>query len=91
MDFGKGHAEFVAQAPETGEEDGACEEVVLVVWFLEHDGKVVLDQAAGSGHGVFGEGTCGDVEGFVGKKIVDAGRSRAEEGGVTLREVVAST
>lgn len=43
VDFRKGHAEFVRQAPEAGEQDGAGEEVVLAVWALVHDGEVVLD------------------------------------------------
>ena len=72
VDFGKGHAEFVAQAPEAGKEDGASEEVILAVWFLKHDGEVVLDEAGGGGHGVFGQGAGGDVERFAGEDVVDA-------------------
>lgn len=73
MNFGEGHAEFVAQAPETGEEDRASEEVVLAVGTLEHDGEIVLDEARRGRHGIFEEGSLFDVEGFVGGEVVDAG------------------
>lgn len=43
VDFRKGHAEFVRQAPEAGEQDGTGEEVVLAVGAFVHDGEVVLD------------------------------------------------
>ena len=42
VDFAEGHAEFVFEAPEAGEEDRAGEEVVLAVGALDHDGEVVL-------------------------------------------------
>lgn len=90
VDLGQRHAELVAQPPEPGEQDGAREEVVLAVGLLEHDGEVVLDEAAGHGHGVFGQGAGGDVEGFGGEEVVDARRGGAEEGGVALGEVGAS-
>lgn len=90
VDFGEGHAEFVGEAPEAGEEDGAGEEVVLGVRAFEHDGEVVLDEARAGGHGVFGEGAVRDVEGFVGGEVVDSGWGGAEEGGVALGEVGAA-
>ena len=51
---GERHAEFVFEAPVAGEEDSAVEKVVLAVRLLDHDGQVVLDEAGGGLHGVFG-------------------------------------
>lgn len=87
VDFGKRHAEFVTQAPETSEEDAAGKEVVLTIWSLKHDSEIVLDEATSGGHGVLGKRSSGDVEGFVGKEVVDASGGGAEERGVALREV----
>ena len=90
MDFREGHAEFFRQAPEAGQQDGASEEVILAVGFLDHERNVILDHAAGEGHGIFGQGPRGDVEGLVGEVVVHAGRRGGEERGIALREVGAA-
>lgn len=90
MDLGERHAKFVAQAPETGEEDGAGEEVVLAVGALEHDGQIVLHQASAGGHWVLGEGALYYVEGFARGEVVNSGGSGGIEGGIALGKVIAS-
>lgn len=90
VDLRERKAEFVAQSPESGEQDGAREEVVLSVALFEHDRQVVLDHAARGGHGVFGQGTVVDVEGFARGEVVHPHVGFAEEGRVALGEVVAA-
>lgn len=81
------HPELVLEAPEAGEQDGAREEVVLPVGAFEHDGEVVLDEARGELHRVFGEGPREDVEGLARGEVVHAHGRLLEERGVALREV----
>ena len=88
VDFGEGHAEFVDQAPETGEEDGAAEEVVLAVWLLEHDCEVVLDEEDAEGYGICCQWLL-HGDGLVVPEVVDSGWGSFVEGWVALREVVA--
>ena len=90
VDLGERHQPFVLEAPEAGEQDAAGYQVVLSVCPLEHDGEVVLDEAAAGRHGVFGEGPCGDVEGFVGVEVGYAEGGFAVEGWVAGGEVVAA-
>ena len=90
VDFGEREAEFVFETPETREEDGAGEEVVLSVGLLVHEGQVVLDQARAGGHWVFEEGALGGVEGFLGEEVGDARGGFLEERWVALGEVGAA-
>ncbi len=62
----------------------------MAVGAFEHDGEVVLDEARACGHGIFGEGTLGYVEGFARGEVVDSDGSGGEEGWVALGQVVAS-
>ena len=83
------HAEFVLQAPEASEEDGAREEIVLTVGTFEHDGQIVLNETAASGHRVFGERWL-DGEGLVGEEVAYGGWGASIEAWVALREIVRS-
>lgn len=89
MDFREGHPEFVFQPPETGQEDGACEQVVLPVRALEHDCDVVLEEETDCTHRVSGQGL-DEWEGFVGVQVCEGVSSAPVEGWIALREVVCS-
>jgi hypothetical protein len=62
MDLAQRHPELIFQPPETGEQDGAREEVVLAILPLEHDRQVVLHHTGSHLHRVFSQRPRYDVE-----------------------------
>ena len=87
MDFGKRHAEFVLEAPEAREKDGAREEIVLAVFPFDHEREVILDEPCGHLHWVFGQWPLDDVERVAYKEVVDPESGLFEERGVALGEI----